>query len=343
MKELLIGDLHWGEKNNSPKFHGQVMDFLKWVRELAESRHIERCIQLGDWYHHRNKLDVATVNASIQGAKLLGDTFGKENVWVLLGNHDLYYLNRLDVHSLKTIQSFVTVIDSPTETPDGTGIVIPWITDGEMWDRVVDMGDEYDYLFSHLELNGFQVNDQYTMEHGFSHRELRGYNRVLTGHYHSRQTKDNITYVGTPYPITMNEANEAHGVYILDTETGELEFVEYTGIRVVSIPYTEIDTIEDYDPENTSIRVEFPDDLEDETVITDVQNLLKEKNFQESKIKYTAKKVRELLEADVSEVSEVQNIDEVVLKFLDSSIEVDGVDKSLLKELYREAKAQEDE
>lgn len=335
-KILIIGDCHFGERGDSQKFNEHILTFLRWAVSEAESNGVEKVIQLGDWFHHRQKINVLTLSYGISGAKILSDSFGKENVFVLAGNHDLPYLERLDVTSLASIESYVTVIGEPTTILENC-LATPWIASGEQWDHVINESDNHRFLFAHLELNGFMVNDKYVMEHGFSHKELKGYEAVITGHYHSQQVKDNILYVGTPYPITMNEANESHGVYIMDTESGELEFLEYEGITVVSIPYTDIDKIDQYDPSSTSIRIEFPDDLEDESLVEEAKELLLSKNFEEVKIKYRGAKAKQLIEADVSDVEFVENIDAAVLGFIESSSEVSGVDKNTLKMLYTEA------
>lgn len=335
-KVLLIGDLHFGERGDSEKFNQHILTFVDWAIELGKKESVDAVIQLGDWFHHRNKVQVHTLAYAIEGAKMLSEAFSKETVYVLAGNHDLFYLNRLDVSSCAVLRPYVTVIDEPT-TILGDCLATPWIASGEQWDRVVNESDNHRYLFAHLELNGFMVNDKYEMEHGFSHKELKGYEAVITGHYHSQQVKDNVLYVGTPYPITMNEANESHGVFILDTETGDLEFFEYEGVTVVSIPYTDLDKIDRYDPQTTSIRVEFPDDLDDESLIEDAKKLLLEKNFEEVKIKYRGAKAKQLIEADVSDVEHVENIDAAVLGFIENSSEVEGVDKDILKMLYTEA------
>lgn len=338
MKILGIGDMHWGEQNNSPEFNRRNHELLEWAVDVARERGVDKIVQFGDWFHQRSKIDVATMNASTKAARMLSEQFGKENVWILLGNHCLYYLNRLDVHSLKTVEHLVTVIDEPTPIEDTGVLVVPWITDEAMWEKVWKASDKYSYLFSHLELNGFMVNDAYEMEHGFSPKLLNGYKRVLSGHYHSPQTKGNITYLGTPMPITMNEANESHGVYVFDTETNDLEFIEYHGFKVLSVSYEEYQEIkDDLDPATTYIRVEFPEDLEDETLITEVQEDMKARDFHQYKVKHTNTKAKKLLEADTTEVKEVENIDEVVIGFLTDSTEIKGINKPLMNRLYTRA------
>lgn len=335
MKICLIGDLHYGEKGNSDKFNQQVNDLLRFAVDESKKRTVEMCIQLGDWHDDRSKLNVATINRSIEGAKILQEGF--DTVYTIVSNHDIYHRDRLDVNSMKLIEPYITVVDQPTIIENF--IMVPWVVSNEMWDEVINLTHEskVDYMFAHLELNGFLVNDMYEMEHGYSPTSLRHLKHVYTGHYHSPQTKDNITYTGTPYPISMNEANGTHGIYFFDTETGDCEFVEYTKVKVLSINYDELDVLDECDPQHTTVRVVFPDNLEDETVITDVQNFLKEKGFDDHKIRYTDKKATAIMESDVGEVEEVENIDGVVINFLKTSKPIDGVDLELLASIYQDA------
>jgi len=335
-KIMCIGDLHFGERGDSEKFNNQILEFIQWSIDKAKENGCTHVIQLGDWFHHRNKVQVQTLNYGIKGAKMLGDAFGRDNVFVLSGNHDLFYLDRLDVSSIASIAPYVTVVDTPM-TPIAGCLLTPWIATQELWEHVVEAGQWNKYLFAHLELNGFMVNEKYEMEHGYSHRELKDYDVVITGHYHSLQTKDNILYTGTPYPITMNECNEDHGVVFLDTEEDTLSFVKYEGIRVVSISFEDIETLGDYDPANTTVRIEFPDSLEDENIIEETKELLKEFNFHDVKIKYRGEKAKKLLEAEVDDIEYVENIDAAVKTFIETSSEVGGIDKMLLSSLYSEA------
>jgi DNA repair exonuclease SbcCD nuclease subunit len=332
-KYLLIGDLHFGAKNDSDKHNLQLLEFIDWACEKFADH--DQVVQLGDYFDHRTKIQLQTLERAVEGAKRLAGAFGKENTHVIVGNHDLFYLSRLDVTSTRAIEPYVTLIDRVTDLDDGV-IATPWVIEGEQWDMVCDLGQSNKYLLAHLELNGFKVNDAYTMEHGHSPKELRYYDKVITGHYHTPQLQKNIQYVGTPIPFTMNEANEDHGVWTLDTDTGDLEFHVYDKVKVISVPYTEIENLPDYDPANTSIRIEFPDDLDDETKISEVVEFFKENDFTEVKVKYQGNKAKEILESDAGEVTDVENIDEVVIRQLASTKPIAGIDIELLQSTYRE-------
>lgn len=334
MKLLLIGDTHHGEQGDSEKYNQQLIEFYEWVIENFSGK-VDKVVQLGDFFHNRSKIQINTMEYGVRGAKLLGDEFGKDNVLFLTGNHDLFYSDRLDVTSLRAIEPYVTLVNKGMSL--GNCWLAPWIIDDVQWDETCNMGETHDYLLAHLELRGFKMNDHYVMEHGQSHKELRDYTKVFTGHYHSYQESDNIIYAGTPLPITFNEANEDHGVWVLDTETGDYEFFVYDKVKVLSVPYDQLQFIADCDPENTKIRVEFPDDLEDENIITEISDILSEFNFTESKMKYKGNKAKKLLEQEADPVDEVENIDGNVLSFIKTSKKVESIDKDLLDELYQEA------
>lgn len=345
-KWLLISDLHFGERGDSEKFNNSILDFIEWSIGVGKEKGIDKVFQFGDWFHHRNRVNVQTLNYAVMGARMLEEAFGRDNTYVLNGNHDLYYLDRLDVSSISVLDPYVTVIDEITSLNDNI-VAAPWVTDLEMWDDVIQESKNHKYLFAHLELSEFMVNDRYTMENEFSPKELKRYEKVFSGHYHSKQEKGNILYMGTPYPITMNEANESHGIHIFDDETGEVEYIEYQGIKVISVKAEELEgVLEDLGDEtdNVSIRVEFPDDLEDESLVEEVKERLHSLNFDSVKVKYRGAKAKQILES-VVDIENVENIDELVISVIDEAVNVEGVDNDLLKAIYLQAKktGEEDE
>ena len=333
MKYLFIGDLHFGEQGNSQKFNGQILDFLRWVVETF-SADVDGVVQVGDYFDSRNRIDVSTLNYGIMGSKILQEGFGKENVYVLAGNHCSYYLNRLDVSSLAAIDAYVTVVDEMKSLGDNL-LLTPWIATDEQWDDLVSTHSKYEYIAGHFEFSAFNMNENYVMESGRSHRELNKAKTILSGHYHTRQEKDNVIYIGTPYPITFSEANQAHGVYTLDTETGEIEFIQYDGIKVVSIPYTELDTLKDLDTTNTRVRIEFPSDIEDESIIGDILEEVGEMGFEGVRSLYKGKKLEKLLSNDVN-IEDIENIDESVMDAI-KNIDVTEINKDILTTIYKQA------
>ena len=335
MKFLIIGDLHMGIKNDSRKHNQQILDFIDHVCQQHDD--VDKVVQLGDWFDNRTKISLSTLDMGIQAAKKLSERFGGENVYTILGNHDIFHRDALRPYSTVAIEPYVSVVTEP-RTVEQVNLV-PWIITEDDWNLCVDRAKYHKYLMAHLELNGFLMNANYAMEGGQSPKELRDYEMVFTGHFHGYQQQGNVIYTGTPIPMSQNEANRDMGYMTLDTETGEYEFHVYNKVQVLSVSYEKLEeTLENIDPENTSIRVEFPDDLKDETLITDVIDSLNEMNFSDVKTKYTGNKASKLLDAEVDDIQEVENIDSVVLNFINQSTEVEGIDPSLLKSIYNEAR-----
>lgn len=333
MKLLLIGDLHFGEKSNSRKHNEQTLELLEWA--VAQGRDCDAVVQMGDFFHDRSRIQLETLEYGVDGAQILMKAFGKDNAYVLAGNHDIFYLNRLDVTSLRSIEPYVTLVDAPMEIDEKT-MLTPWIVDEDHWKQVCDAPSQgYETVLGHFELNGFDMGGGYVMEKGYSPSALKAYKKVITGHYHSPQKKGNVQYIGIPFPVSMSEANTQLGVWTYDTDTHKLTQVPYNHVKVVSMDYESFQE-GDFDlDENTTIRVELPDDITDE----DYEAL--EEKLQASqadyKLKYEGNKVKEIIESDV-EVVEVDNIDESVLGSFDNvKYQSEDIDPSMLKNLYQKA------
>jgi DNA repair exonuclease SbcCD nuclease subunit len=83
-----------------------------------------------------------------------------------------------------------------------------------------------DVAIGHFELANFEFHQGQVSNHGLDASVLKRFKKVLSGHYHHRSTKDNITYLGTPYEMTWADYNDPKGFHVLDTETLDLEFIE---------------------------------------------------------------------------------------------------------------------
>ena len=49
---------------------------------------------------------------------------------------------------------------------------------------------------------------------------------VFSGHYHTRSNDGKIFYLGNPYQMYWNDADDPRGFHIFDTETFKLEFIQ---------------------------------------------------------------------------------------------------------------------
>lgn len=198
-------DIHFGLKHNSKQHNQDCTDFLMWFIEEAKKRNAETCIFLGDYHHHRATINVSTLKYIMDSIRLLSNNF--EHVYMITGNHDLFYREKRDVHSLLVGDEFenVTIVDE--QLISGDVAIIPWLVEDE-WKEVKKIKSKY--MFGHFEIPGFKMNALIEMpDHGEiqkSHFKHQDY--VFSGHFHKRQSQGNIHYIGNPFGHNYSDAGD---------------------------------------------------------------------------------------------------------------------------------------
>lgn len=230
MRIAIVTDTHFGARNDSPVFLEHFMRFFDrtfFPRIQAEG--IDTILHLGDFLDRRKFVNFLTLNA-VQNlfVKRLEESGAKMHC--ILGNHDIFFKNKSEVNSLQELFADKFVVhDKPTTlTFDGLKIaMLPWINKENEEESLRFVQDtDAPILCGHLELHGFQVLRNTPFDGGMSADLFKKFKAVYTGHFHIRHNRGNIHYLGCPYQITMNDYGDKKGFHILDTETGELEFVK---------------------------------------------------------------------------------------------------------------------
>ena len=202
-KTMVFTDIHYGMRNNSREHNDSCEQFVKWMIEQAEEWGTRNCIFGGDWHHVRSAINVSTLNYSVSGLKLLNDYF--DHVWFILGNHDLFYRDKYEIHSIPYIKEFpnIHLIEQMTEV-DGVSFV-PWMV-GDDWKRVQKITAPY--MFGHFELPRFKMNAMVEMpDHGqLNETHFQNQTQVFSGHFHKRQNKGKIWYTGNCFPHNYADA-----------------------------------------------------------------------------------------------------------------------------------------
>jgi len=223
-KVACFTDIHFGLKSNSITHLNDCEEFVDWFITNAKEQGCETCIFLGDWSHNRNSLNLYTLNSSLRCLEKLGAAF--EKFYWFPGNHDLFYKDKRDIHSSAFGRHIpgVTVVDSVT-TLDGVTLV-PWLV-GEEWKTISQVKSRY--MFGHFELPLFYMNAMVQMpDHGelqanhFVHQEY-----VFSGHFHKRQARDKIHYIGNAFPHNFADSwDDERGMMILEWD-GEPQYINW--------------------------------------------------------------------------------------------------------------------
>jgi DNA repair exonuclease SbcCD nuclease subunit len=213
-KAAVFTDIHFGLKSNSTMHNEDCMEFVRWATATAREQGCETCLFLGDWHNNRASLNIVTLNYSLRALEHLNDNF--DQVFFIPGNHDLYYRDKRDIQSVEWARHLPRVTICNDWFESGDVVIAPWLV-GDDHRRISKMGAKY--MFGHFELPGYLMNAMVEMpDHGEVRREdFVGFEHVFTGHFHKRQTKKNITYIGNCFPHNYADAgDDERGVMILE-------------------------------------------------------------------------------------------------------------------------------
>ena len=213
-KAAIFTDIHFGLKSNSVLHNEDCLAFVRWATQKAQEEGCETCLFLGDWHNNRSTLNIVTLNYSLQALEHLNANF--KTVYFIPGNHDLYYRDKRDIQSVEWAKHLPNVKICNDWFSDGGVVIAPWLV-GDDHKRLAKLKGQY--LFGHFELPGYLMNAMVEMpDHGEIQREhLSGFEHVFTGHFHKRQTKKNITYIGNAFPHNYADAgDDERGLTILE-------------------------------------------------------------------------------------------------------------------------------
>jgi predicted phosphodiesterase len=259
MKVGIIADQHIGIRNDSQIFSKYCIDFFKneFIPNM-KAQGITNIFHLGDVFDRRKYINFKTLNDWREG---FFDVLLENNLTmhIIVGNHDVYYKNSNYVNSMQLLSSYenLLVYENPTTLSiNGYKVFLsPWIPQGLELENIDAINQtNAEICFGHFELTGFDMFAGHESSHGLSPSLLNKFDIVLSGHYHHRSTKGNITYVGSPYGMTWSDYGDARGYHIFDFTDRSLQFFENSKSLFMKCHYNEhISSIDDINSHDFSI------------------------------------------------------------------------------------------
>ena len=243
VKIALINDTHFGARGDSQLFFDYFIKFFDDVFfPYLKENDIKTVIHAGDLMDRRKFVNFSILN---QIRTRFMDKLRDEGIELhcILGNHDVYYRNTNSVNSIRELfGDSLTLYEEPAVVNfDGLDIaLLPWVCK-ENYDQSIDFikTAPAPILIGHLELDGYDVMRGVKYNGGMSETLFNRFERVLSGHFHCKQEKDNIYYMGTQYQITFSDLHEEKGFHILDTDTREIEYIVNPYKMFYSINYND--------------------------------------------------------------------------------------------------------
>lgn len=339
MKICLLGDTHFGVRNDSKIFHGHMNKFYSEVFfPTLRERNIKTIFQFGDLFDRRKYVNFYTLE---QCRKYFFDELVNEGIEMvtLLGNHDIFWREKLDVNSPSLLlekYDNISVVDTARSV---MGIdLIPWICKDNEQDVLNFIKfSSSNICFGHFELKGFEMMRGIENHDGMDRSVLAKYKKVYSGHFHTKSDQDNVMYLGTPYELFWNDYNDPKGFYIFDTETHEIEFIQNKDPMFIKFYY---DDSKDVKIDSSQVKDKYVKlvvlNKKDFSLFDKVVDGLYNNNPAELKI------IEDMSEFEAEVADDNLNIEDTLSLLSDY---VDAVDtdadkvklKTILKELYVEA------
>ncbi len=232
MKVGVITDTHFGARNDAEIFSEYFYRFIDGVfLPYLETHDIKTVLHLGDLVDRRKYINFKTLQRlRTRFMKALQDR-GIE-VHFVLGNHDVFFKNTSELNStteLFTGLDNLTIYSEPAVIElDGLEIgLVPWINRSNYDDTIKFLETATsEILMGHFEIQGFEVYKGVKFDSGLTRDVFKRFEAVYSGHFHHKQVKGNITYLGSPFQITFSDLGSTKGFHVFDTETREMEFIE---------------------------------------------------------------------------------------------------------------------
>jgi DNA repair exonuclease SbcCD nuclease subunit len=218
-KILLFTDIHHGKKNNSIEHNEDCSNFIDWVISIAKEQQVDSIGFLGDWNESRSSIDLVTLKYSYKNMEKL-NKLGIP-IYFVVGNHDMANRNERDTISTIYANSFenFVVIDKPTsiEVEDQKWLFCPYLNESEY--PILKQYTDHSVWLGHFEFKGFILTGANVVAtHGADPNEYVT-DLILSGHYHKRQNKKHVHFIGNTFPMDFGDANDfERGCCILDSD-----------------------------------------------------------------------------------------------------------------------------
>jgi hypothetical protein len=330
-KVACFTDIHFGLKSGSRTHNQDCEEFVNWFCDTAQAQDCETAIFLGDWHHNRSTTDVSTMNYTVSNLEKLSQSF--EKVYFILGNHDLFYKDKREINSVEFMRLFPNIVPIRENFTEGDVTIMPWLI-GDEWKEVSKLKSRY--VFGHLELPLFYMNAMVQMpDHGqlqgshFGHQEY-----VFSGHFHKRQSKGNVTYIGNAFPHNYADSgDDDRGMMMLEwggkpeyhTWPGQPTYRTYKLSQIIDTPDTLL-----RDKMHCRVTIDLPITFEEANFIK--EQFMPQYNLRELML------IPEKVEVESNAVPidiNFESVDTIVMNQI-NAIESDSYDKSMLLKIYQD-------
>ena len=232
MKIALISDIHWDLRSGNQFFLDKYNEFFeKQFFPYLKENNIKTLFIGGDTWENRKKISINSLQFAKENFfdKLKNDNI---KVYSILGNHDVFFKNTNEVHSMHIIEesydNLHLIYENEVINFNGIDIAfVSWINN-ENYEKQINFikNTNARYILGHFEISNFEMTRGHFCEEGLNQNLFQHFEQVWSGHFHIRSKQGNITYLGNPFQTNRGDIGYERGFHVFDTETKELEFIK---------------------------------------------------------------------------------------------------------------------
>lgn len=231
---LLISDIHLGVRNASFEWIDNMTDyfdnfFIPLMRKYKDKGDNIAVIIAGDFFDNRQHIDINIMNV---GACIMEKLSAESEIFVSIGNHDIYKKKDTNITSLRVFKSFknVKLIEELTTLEIKNGVkflIVPWVGDNkEETEILTKHASSVNFAVLHSDIAGLKYDNGRQIINGVN---LTGINtKIYSGHIHKRQETKDVVYIGSPYQLRRSDIGNNKGIYsikVTDKKVKE-DFIE---------------------------------------------------------------------------------------------------------------------
>lgn len=292
-RALVFSDLHLHSHKQNYNRLQDCLQVLNWVFEETVKNDCSHVFFLGDLFHERSKIDILNYLRAFEKFLDFSLKYPKIDVYLLVGNHDMYLKERWDVNSVKPFTAIpnVHIMEKP-QTIRVEGFPVDFLPHTENPIKELALlkegrkKDDLRLLLGHLAVHGATLNTLYGTkadviveydDHmmSVSPEVFDDWDMTLLGHYHGAQImNDKVEYIGSPLQLSFGEAFQDKHIMVLEFPSLEKHYIENTfSPKHYILPVSQLG---DYDLAKNFVRV-VVDDMSNKELIDVKKQVEKQK------------------------------------------------------------------
>ena len=233
---VFISDIHLGVKNASIEWVDNVTKyfdnfFIPLLKKYINNNENVIVVIAGDFFDNRQHIDINILNIGVNIMKKISSLV---EVFVIIGNHDIYKKKDTDVTSLRLFEFFDNVhliselseliLKGKDDDHKRKMMLVPWVGNHAEETKILSKHTSEDFVIMHTDIAGLKFDNGREIIDGTNINVLKK-GKIYSGHIHKRQESEKVVYLGSPYQMRRSDIGNDKGIYSLKITNESVEEV----------------------------------------------------------------------------------------------------------------------